>query len=65
MGIKYSRFHPDAANVKCDFIAVQGLRDWTSVLTKWYTSDGPGVWPDPNAADEVNAGADLQTCEAT
>jgi len=64
MGIKYSRFHPDAAQVKNNFIAVQSLRDWTNVLANWYSTDGPGVWPDPKAADEVNAGADLQSCEA-
>ena len=66
MGIKYSRFHPDSADVKNDFIAVHSLRDWTNVLDRWYSIDGPGVWPDPKAADEVNAGvgADLQSCEA-
>ena len=65
MGIKYSRFHPDSADVKNDFIAVHSLRDWTNVLDRWYSIDGPGVWPDPKSADEVNAGADLQTCEPT
>ena len=63
MGIKYSRFHPSAAEVKNQFIAVHSLRDWTDVLERWYCTDGPGVWPDPKAADEVNAGADLQSCE--
>ncbi len=63
MGMKYSRFHPQPADVKSDFIAVQSLRDWTNVLDNWYRSDGPGVWPDPKAADEVNAGADLKSCE--
>jgi nifR3 family TIM-barrel protein len=53
-GIKYARFHPLAAQVKADFIAVLSLRDWTSVLEKWYSTEGPGVWPDPSAADEVN-----------
>ena len=63
MGIKYSRFHPDAAAVKSDFIAVQSLRDWNRVLGRWYAEDRPGVWPDPKAADEVNATADPETCE--
>jgi len=62
MGIKYSRFHPDARAVKSDFIAVQSLRDWTRVLDKWYTGDSPGVWPDPKAADEVNT-PEMQSCE--
>ena len=63
MGIKYSRFHPDAPRVKQDFINVASLRDWRGVLDRWYGSDGPGVWPAADAADEVNGGADLQSCE--
>jgi tRNA-dihydrouridine synthase B len=64
MGIKYSRFHPNAAEVKSAFILVKSLRDWTGVLERFYSADGPGVWPDPRAADEVNGTADMQTCEA-
>jgi nifR3 family TIM-barrel protein len=63
MGIKYSRFHPRAADVKSAFIGVKSLRDWTAVLDQFYSADGPGVWPDPRAADEVNGSADMQTCE--
>jgi len=55
MGIKYSRFHPESVLVKADFIAVHSLRDWNAVLEKWYSTDAPGIWPDPKAADEVNA----------
>jgi tRNA-dihydrouridine synthase B len=55
MGIKYSRFHPESAEVKRDFINVHSLRDWTRVLDKWYAADAPGVWPAADAADEVNA----------
>ncbi|MGE5608001.1 MAG: tRNA dihydrouridine synthase [Bacillota bacterium] len=62
MGIKYARFHPSAAEVKQDFINVSSLRTWQAVLDKWYTHDGPGRWPDPKAADEVND--DVQSCEA-
>jgi tRNA-dihydrouridine synthase B len=62
MGIKYSRFHPDAANVKTDFINVRSLRDWTSVLERHYAADGPGVWPAADAADEVNS--EETSCEA-
>jgi tRNA-dihydrouridine synthase B len=54
MGIKYSRFHPAARDVKQAFISVRSLRDWTSVLDKWFAADGVGVWPDRAAADEVN-----------
>jgi tRNA-dihydrouridine synthase B len=65
MGIKYSRFHRDGDQVKREFIEVQSLRDWTNVLNRWYASDGPGVWPAANAADEVNADPAMQSCEAT
>jgi len=54
MGIKYSRFHPNAAEVKRDFITVHSLRDWQNVLNHWYATDGVGVWPIASAADEVN-----------
>ncbi|MBC8107250.1 MAG: tRNA-dihydrouridine synthase [Anaerolineae bacterium] len=60
MGIKYSRFHPIGSEVKSAFIEVHSLHDWTSVLDRFYVIDGPGVWPVPNAADEVNQD---QSCE--
>jgi tRNA-dihydrouridine synthase len=65
MGIKYSRFHPSAADVKHDFIAVHSLRDWNDVLARWYSTELPGVWPAATAADEVNGDADEQSCEPT
>src|SRR6185437_2737117 len=55
MGIKYSRFHPQSMQVKSEFINVHSLRDWSNVLDRWYSQDGPGVWPNPRAADEVNS----------
>ncbi len=62
MGIKYSRFHPVANVVKREFIQVHSLRDWQAVLDRWYGGDGPGVWPEANAADEVN---DQEACAET
>ena len=62
MGIKYARFHPQATQVKAAFIAVSSLRQWQAVLEQFYSTDGQGVWPDPKAADEVNAAASA-TCE--
>jgi tRNA-dihydrouridine synthase len=53
MGIKYSRFHPQAGEVKRAFIAVHTLADWTAVLDRFYSADASGVWPAPDAADEV------------
>jgi tRNA-dihydrouridine synthase B len=64
MGIKYSRFHPRAADVKMEFINVRSLRDWTRVLERWYADDGPGVWPAANAADEVNDAGDENACNS-
>ena len=61
MGIKYSRYHPLAAEVKTHFINVRSLRDWSDVLDRYYASDGPGVWPAANAADEVNADDSAET----
>ena len=63
MGIKYSRFHPEAVAVKQAFIEVHSLRDWTAVLDQWYGADGAGIWPDAKAADEVNADAQACTVE--
>jgi hypothetical protein len=62
-GIKYARFHPQAAEVKGAFIQTSSLRDWTAVLERYYANEGPGVWPSRTAVDEVNAGADMQSCE--
>ena len=50
--------------MKNGFIAVHSLRDWSNVLGRWYATDGAGVWPAADAADEVNGSADLQSCEA-
>jgi nifR3 family TIM-barrel protein len=65
MGIKYSRFHPEATEVKNAFIEIRSLRDWSAVLDRYYESDGPGVWPDSRAADEVNDvdSGGVPTCE--
>ncbi|HEX8522861.1 MAG TPA: tRNA-dihydrouridine synthase [Tepidisphaeraceae bacterium] len=62
MGIKYSRFHPKSDLVKKEFINVRSLREWNNVLEHWYATDGAGVWPAPDAVDEVNA--DTTSCEA-
>jgi nifR3 family TIM-barrel protein len=61
MGIKYSRFHPQAVEVKSAFIEVHSLRDWTNVLDRFYSIGGRGVWPAPDAADEVKQRE--QSCE--
>ncbi|MDW8262535.1 MAG: tRNA-dihydrouridine synthase [Phycisphaerales bacterium] len=62
MGIKYARFHPLAMEVKQAFISVRSLGDWRAVLDRFYSSDGPGIWPARQAVDEVNTDPDLQHC---
>ena len=47
-------FTPQSEHVKRDFIDVQSLRDWTTVLDRWYTHDGPRRLARADAADEVN-----------
>ncbi len=59
MGIKYARFHPQAIDVKRDFVEVKSMTDWARVLETWYANDATGVWPAPDAADETK---DDQTC---
>jgi tRNA-dihydrouridine synthase B len=61
MGIKYARFHPQARSVKDAFIEIKSLRQWDDVLDRFYATEGPGVWPAADAADEVNGTA--ASCE--
>jgi len=63
MGIKYARFHPNAADVKAAFIQVSTLREWRAVLDRFYSDDGQGIWPSPTAVDEVNAETNATGCE--
>lgn len=53
MGIKSSRFHPGAAEVKQDFIAARSLAECRAVLDRHYAVDRAGVWPTADAADET------------
>ncbi len=43
--IKYSQLHPRHAEVRADFCQVKLPGTWREVLSKWYASDGPGVYP--------------------
>jgi nifR3 family TIM-barrel protein len=63
-GIKYARFHPRPQEVKDAFIRTSSLRDWRDVLDRFYSEDGPGIWPSPTAVDEVNESPEMQSCEA-
>jgi nifR3 family TIM-barrel protein len=55
LGLKYARFHPQASAVRQRFIRVASSADWESVVSDFYSIDGPGVVPPRDAADEVNA----------
>jgi nifR3 family TIM-barrel protein len=44
-GIKYSRLHPQALDVRAAFVAVTRPNDWRVVLDRWYADDLPGVLP--------------------
>lgn len=45
-GIKYSRVHPEAEQVRDAFVAVRSPPDWQQVLDRWYSNDHPGRWLD-------------------
>jgi tRNA-dihydrouridine synthase B len=45
-GIKYSRLHPQAEQVRDAFVAVQSADGWREVLDRWYAEDLPGRWPE-------------------
>ena len=63
--LAHERLHPRGDEVKKEFINVRSLRDWTAVLETWYAHEAPGVWPAPNAADEVNLDPAMQSCEVS
>ena len=44
-GIKYSRLHPHATQVRDAFVAVARPGEWKTVLEKWYAEDLPGRHP--------------------
>ncbi len=41
-GIKYSRLHPRATEVRDAFVAVGSPQRWQAVLDQWYAEDLPG-----------------------
>lgn len=48
-GIKYSRLHPQAQQVRDAFVAVSRPGEWPAVLEQWYAEDDPGC--DPSEED--------------
>lgn len=53
-GIKYSRLHPHAREVRDAFIAVRRPTDWPKVLERWYAEDLPGCYPSMEEELEAN-----------
>jgi tRNA-dihydrouridine synthase len=61
-GIKFSRHHPQADQIKKQFIATKTLADWQSVLDNWYAEDGPGAPYEsviPDEAEHVECGTPI------
>jgi nifR3 family TIM-barrel protein len=51
-GIKYSRLHPHAREVRDAFVAVARPGEWLHVLERWYREDLPGVHPEPEVDEQ-------------
>lgn len=58
-GIKYSRLHPEAQQVRDAFVAVSRPGDWNAVLDAWYSDDLPGCYP---PADDEAQASQPETC---
>lgn len=58
--IKYSQLHPQHTEVRAEFCLVRQPGGWRDVLEKWYSADGPGVYP---PITEMNPLASEQICE--
>ena len=58
-GIKYSRLHPKCEEVRDDFCQVNAPGAWRQVLEKWYSKDGPGVYPLVEEPNPVSIGSHL------
>lgn len=48
-GIKYSRLHPQADQIRDAFVAARSPDQWLEVLEERYADDQPGVEPAPSA----------------
>ena len=56
-GIKYSKLHPRAKEVRDAFVAVHRPDQLSGVLEKWYAEDLPGVHPGTDADEVSECGA--------
>ncbi len=51
-GFKYARLHPKAAELRKAFGKVKTDEDWTRYITKFYSQDGPGQFPEVDEAQK-------------
>lgn len=59
--IKYSKLHPQHAEVRGDFVRVKKPGAWREVLDKWYAEDLPGVHPEIDEPNPLSRDAALAT----
>lgn len=59
--IKYSQLHPQYEEVRTDFCQVKLAGGWQQVLAKWYSADGPGVYPTVEFPNPLSSEAELAT----
>lgn len=57
--IKYSQLHPNHTEVRADFCGVKEPGAWREVLTKWYATGGPGVYPSIEEPNPLSSDAEL------
>ena len=63
-GIKYSKLHPQAQEVRDAFVAVHEPGHWQQVLDRWYGEDLPGVHPPAEAEKSGTPGGGVACDES-
>jgi tRNA-dihydrouridine synthase len=58
-GIKYSTNHPQHLEVRPGFARIRSHEEWKAVLDRWYTEDGPGVYPSIHTVQDQTEGCDI------
>lgn len=58
-GIKYSTNHPNYLEVRTSFTRIRNYSEWQSALERWYSEDGPGVYPSVHAAVDQSEECDI------
>jgi nifR3 family TIM-barrel protein len=58
-GIKYSTNHPQHSEVRPGFARIRSYEEWKAVLDRWYSVDGPGVYPSVHSVVDQTEGCDI------